>query len=100
MQSNLFIEAFQELGRTIYQDTGELRCPPDKAKQLLRIFLLASAKAARQMLSDLPLAPALLFMEKKAVFLEQMIGLLPLEILSEETREKRRDVQIKLKDYW
>jgi len=36
LRSTLFIEAFQELGRVIYQDTGELRCPPDKATQLLR----------------------------------------------------------------
>jgi len=97
---SLFIEAFQELGRAIYQDTGELRCPPDKAKHLLRISLLASAEAARQMLSDLSSASALLFMERKAVYLDRMIGLLPLEILSEETGERCRDVQKKLKDYW
>ncbi len=97
---SLFIEAFQELGRIIYQDTGGLRCPQDKAERLLRISLLAFAEATRQMLADLPLASALQFMERKAVYLDRMIGLLPLEILSEETRENRRDVQKKLKDYW
>jgi len=97
---SLFIEAFQELGRTIYQDIGELRCPKDKAKRLLRISLLALAEAARQMLADLPSASALKFMERKAVYLDRMIGLLPLEILSEETGERCREVQKKLKDYW
>ncbi|MCX6668636.1 MAG: hypothetical protein NTV25_02355 [Methanothrix sp.] len=97
---SLFIEAFQELGRTIYQDTGELRRSPTEAKGLLCISLLASAEAARQMLSDLSSASALLFMERKAVYLDRMIGLLPLEILSEKTGERCRDVQKKLKDYW
>ena len=97
---SLFIEAFQELGRVIYQDSGELRRSPTEAKGLLCISLLASAEAARQMLSDLSLASALLFMERKAVYLDRMIGLLPLEILSEETGERCRDVQKKLKDYW
>ena len=97
---SLFIEAFHELGRTIYQDTGEMRCPPGKAKRLLRISLFASAEAARQMRSDLSSASALQFMERKAVYLDRMIGLLPLAILSEETGERCRDVQKKLKDYW
>ncbi|VVB69281.1 Uncharacterised protein [uncultured archaeon] len=97
---NLFIEAFQELGRTIYQDTGELHCPQDKAERLLRISLLASAETAKRMLADLLLASALQFMERKAAYLDRMIGLLPLEILSEETGERRRKVQRILKDYW
>jgi len=97
---SLFIEAFQELGRVIYQDTGELRCPPVKAKRLLRISLLASAEAARQLLADLPPASALQLMERKAAYLDRMIALVPFALLSEETRDKGQDVQKKLKNYW
>ena len=95
-----FIEAFQELGSVIYQDSDELRRPPTEAKGLLRISLLASAEAAKQMRSDLSSASALQFMERKVVYLDRMIGLLPLAILSEETGERCRDVQKKLNDYW
>ncbi len=97
---SLFIETFQELGRVIYQDTSELRCPPDKAKRLLRASLLASEEAARQLLADLPSTSAHQFMERKAAYLDQMIALVPFAFLSEEIRDKGRDAQKKLENYW
>ena len=46
---SLFIEAFQELGRVIYQDTGELGCPAQQARQKLYSCIKASARRALQM---------------------------------------------------
>jgi hypothetical protein len=97
---SLFIEAFQELGRVVYQDTGELRCPPVKAKRLLQISFLASAEAARQLLADLPYASALQLMERKTAYLDRMVGLVPFALLSEEARDKGQEVQKKLENYW
>ncbi len=97
---SLFIESFQELGRVIYQDTGELGCPPAKAKRLLRIYLSASAEATVQLLADLPSTSALQFMKRKAAYLDQMIRFVPFALLSEEIRDTGRDVQKKLENYW
>jgi hypothetical protein len=97
---SLFIEAFQELGRAIYQDTGDLRCPPGKAKQLLRASLLASAEASKQLLADLPSASTLGFMERKAAYLDRMIALVPFALLSEDARDKGQEVQKLLENYW
>jgi hypothetical protein len=97
---SLFIEAFQELGRAIYQDTGDLRCPPGKAKQLLRVSLMASAEASKQLLADLPSASTLGFMERKAAYLDRMIALVPFALLSEDARDKGQEVQKLLENYW
>ncbi len=97
---SLFIEAFQELGRVIYQDTSEPRCPPGKAKQLLRVSLLASAEAARQLLTDLPSASTLQLMERKAAYLDRMIALIPFALLSADARDKGQEVKKMLENYW
>ena len=97
---SLFIEAFQELGRVIYLDTGELRCSSGKAKRLLRVSLLASAEAARQLLADLPSASTLQLMERKAAYLDRMVDLVPFALLSEDARDKGQEVQKKLENYW
>lgn len=97
---SLFIEAFQELGRAIYQDTGQLNCPPDDARQRLNASLLGSIDLARKIMEELPSASALKLMERKAWYLDQMIRLLPLQLLDQEVEEKRRLVQKTLSDYW
>jgi hypothetical protein len=97
---SLFIEAFQELGRAIYQDRGRLSCPADDARQRLNASLRDSSDLARQMMEDLPNTSALELMERKAWYLDQMIRLLPLQLLDQEVEEKRRLVQKALLNYW
>jgi hypothetical protein len=97
---SLFIEAFQELGRAIYQDTGQLGCPADDARRRLNDSIQGSSDLARQMMEDLSSATALALMERKAWYLDQMIRLLPLELLDREAEEKRRLVHETLSNYW
>jgi len=97
---SLFIEAFQELGRAIYQDTGQLNCHPDDAKRRLNASLRDSSDLARKMMKDLPTTSALLLMDRKACYLDQMIRLLPLELLDQEVTERCRQVQKALSNYW
>jgi hypothetical protein len=97
---SLFIEAFQELGKVIYQDTGQLICPPDDARQRLKASLRDSSDLARQMMGDLPSTSALLLMERKAWYLDQMIRLLPLELLDQEVTERYHQVLKALSNYW
>jgi hypothetical protein len=97
---SLFIEAFQELGRVIYQDTGVLSCSSQDARKLLNSSIKTSCKLALRMQEYLPSTSALQLMELKAEYLDAMIKLLPDEILSEEVVRKRRLVEKMLLDYW
>lgn len=97
---SLFIEAFQELGRAIYQDMGELGSHADDARQLLNICMQTSRDMTMQLQEDLPSASARRLMELKAAFLDEMIGLLPVLLLSEEVRERCLLVRRTLLDYW
>lgn len=97
---SLFIEAFQELGRAIYQDTGENLSMPKAAKMVIDAWLENSAKIAREMTKDLVNASCLQLMEYKACYLNEMICTIPLVFFSEEVREKCNRVGIALNDYW
>ncbi|OPX74686.1 MAG: hypothetical protein A4E44_01842 [Methanosaeta sp. PtaB.Bin018] len=97
---SLFIEAFQELGRAIYQDTGGLNCPPSEARKLLRSSICDSIDAASSMLEDLPSDCALKLMERKAAYIDLMLAHLPLILLSEDVRESCRCVREALENYW
>ncbi len=87
---SLFIEAFQELGRAIYQDTGKLNCPPDEAGRQLCVSIQVSRDLAMQMIENLPSGSALELMERKAWYLDQMIRILPMALMDREVEEKRR----------
>ncbi len=95
-----FIEAFLELGRTIYQDTSEISFDPAGARKLLHESINESAKAARQMLDELPDATALRLMELKVRYLKRMIGIIPIILLSGEVEEWRIVVIVTLENYW
>ena len=97
---SLFIEAFQELGRAIYQDTGRLNCHPDDARLQLNASIQASRDLALKMMEDRPFTSALGLMKRKAMYLDQMIQVLPLELLTREALERRRLVQETLLNYW
>jgi hypothetical protein len=97
---SLFIEAFQELGRAIYQDTGENLSMPKEARVMMHAWLENSAKITRGMKEDLVNASCLQLMECKALYLDEMICTIPLVFFSEEVWEKCRSVRTALNDYW
>jgi hypothetical protein len=95
-----FIEAFQELGRAIYQDTGENLSMPKEAKVMMYAWLENSEKIAREMKEDLVDASCQQLMECKACYLYRMVYAIPLVFFSEEVHEKCLSVRIALNDYW
>jgi hypothetical protein len=97
---SLFIEAFLELGRAIYQDTDGRFVHPDIAKELLGQRLDRAKKTAWEMQEELACLSALQLMELKASYLKNMICLLPVEIFSYEVKIKSREVVDYLKNYW
>lgn len=97
---SLFIEAFQELGRAIYQDTGELGCSPHDARMYLNLFIKVSRDVAMRLQEDLPSAGAQRLMEMKAAYLDTMIWLIPGLLLSEEVRKRCLLVRRTLLNYW
>ena len=97
---SIFIEAFQELGRAIYQDAGELKCHPDDARAKLSSSIQASQDLTIRMIEDLPSNSAIALMERKAWYLDQMIRLLPVALMDQEVEERRRLVQKALLNYW
>ncbi len=97
---SLFIEAFSELGRAIYQDTGGLCCHPDEARQILDRCISSSCSQAGEMMEDIATLSARELMERKARYLEQMIGILPVGLFGPEVTERWRQVKRALLDYW
>jgi hypothetical protein len=97
---SLFIEAFQELGRAIYQDTEGLKVEPYEARNALLQSICASTRRTEQMLEDISSASALDLMELKASYLDEMIGLIPWKLLSFEVEERAKGARERLKDYW
>jgi hypothetical protein len=97
---SLFIEAFQELGRSIYQDTGKLNCHPDDARRRIKASIQVSRDLDMQMIKNLPSDSAQELMERKAWYLDQMIRVLPMALLDQEVEERRLLVQKALLNYW
>jgi hypothetical protein len=97
---SLFIEAFQELGRVVYQDTGEMKWNSNDAKMRLKNCIQSSCDLARQLQEDLPKATALQLMQQKKEYLDGMLCHLPVDLLSEEVKEQCCLVQKALEDYW
>jgi hypothetical protein len=97
---SLFIEAFQELGRSIYQDTDGRSIDPSHAKELLQQSIKISIKTAQKMQEELYCVSALQLMELKATYLSDMIGHLSVELFSYEVEMKSKAVVDYLKNYW
>lgn len=99
-----FIEAFQEFGRVIYQDTSpdtiRRSLDSDDAREVLRESIDASARVARRMLSELPDASTFRLMELKARYLDEMICLIPISLLSDDAYKKQNNVRECLISYW
>lgn len=97
---SLFIEAFHTLGKAIYQDTGKLKCHPDDARKELSSSIQVSRDLAIRMIEFLPSTSALVLMERKAWYLDQMIRVLPVALVDQEVEERRLLVQKALLNYW
>jgi hypothetical protein len=97
---SLFIEAFVELGRAIYQDTGELSCPADEARQQLYSLIQASTNASREMEQALASADTQDLMELKARHIRAMVEHIPVQLLSDDVAVRAREVKRTLSDYW
>jgi hypothetical protein len=113
-----FIEAFQELGRVVYQDitakdaakeiepneenesSNESSCHPMNSKEPLFEFIVATTESARRMHEDLPTLSTMKLMEKKAAYLDHMISLIPRGLFSADVCERCRIVREALEDYW
>jgi hypothetical protein len=94
------IEAFQELGKAIYQSTGDLCCTPNVAKSVLEKSIHDSAESSRKMLVSLEKATALNLMELKAEYFHRTICLIPQNIFPEEISKRCILVREMLKNYW
>jgi 2-oxo-4-hydroxy-4-carboxy--5-ureidoimidazoline (OHCU) decarboxylase len=97
---SLFIEAFHELGRAIYQDMSFGRSDPSAAGRILLKSIDSSEHAAQGLLSELQEASTFRLMELKASYMDRMIGCLPLALLSEDIGEMCAGVRECLKNYW
>jgi len=97
---SLFVEAFQELGRSVYQDTDGRSIDPGHARELLQQSIKISIKTAQKMQEELSCVSALQLMELKATYLSDMIGHLSVELFSYEVEMKSKAVVDYLKNYW
>ncbi len=105
---SLFIEAFSELGKVIYQDVQDFQFEPVNSQTIIKSWLDDSTKAARKMLECIGSASiisastisAYTFMERKAQYLDEMLSLIPMSLFSEEVAEKCRIARENLLDYW
>ena len=94
------IEAFQELGKAIYQSTGDLCCPSYVAKSVLEKSIQDSTEVSRSMLISLERATAFNLMELKTEYFRRTICLIPQNIFPEEISKRCILVKETLKDYW
>lgn len=99
---SLFIEAFQELGRLIYQDTtaNQSACLPIETKGLLFSLLQSSQELARDMQKDLPSLSTPQLMRQKQIYIDRMILQLPFCLFSEDVQKQRVILQHLLGRYW
>jgi len=97
---SVFIEAFQELGRVIYQDTGELGCSAEQARQKLYSCIKASARRALQMEQAIDSANTCDLMQLKADYIRVMVELIPAPLLSQEVALRLQTVKKALGNYW
>ena len=96
----LFIEAFQELGRAIYQDTGRMCFSADEARHILPSCIQSSIEAVLQMEQALASASTLDLMQLKAKHMGKMLDLIPVQLLSQEVAIRRQKVKSALRNYW
>ena len=97
---SIFIEAFQELGWAIYRD---IECRPadhPQAEQIVRRTISATKEQALRMAEEMQGCETMQLMMLKAMYLEGMVKLLPLSLLSAEVEVRALRVKDALKRYW
>lgn len=99
---SLFIESFQELGRSIYQDTASVRSnsPQMQTKEILFAVLQASQELTGRLQGELTSLSTLQLMRRKQVYIDSMILLLPLSLFSEDVQRNYSILQDCLHGYW
>jgi hypothetical protein len=99
---SLFIEAFQELGRLIYQDmtVSQSACLPVETKRLQFTLLQTSQELTRDMQDNIPSLSTLQLMRQKQIYIDGMILQLPLCLFSEDVQKQRNILQHLLERYW
>jgi hypothetical protein len=99
---SLFIEAFQDLGRVIYQETTANKSASYhvKTKELLFCLLQASQELAREMMEGLASLSTLQLMRQKQIYIDRMILQLPFCLFSKDVKKQCRILQHHLERYW
>ena len=101
---SIFIEAFQELGKMIFQESipGSIFCRQNSVdiKRDLHFQIMGSLNLAREMSKSLLSLPAMQLMEAKKSYIRQMIEYMPIGILSDDVRRQHLIVQDSLERYW
>jgi hypothetical protein len=100
---SLFIEAFQELGKLIYQDVTAIKeddCLPGDVKGQFFASLQASIQLTGQMQGKLSSLSTLQLMQQKQIYIGQMIEILRLSIFSDDVIKQFQLLQDRLKGYW
>ncbi len=91
---------YQDISQDTGQDTSKRSFDPADTREILLESIDASVRAARGMLFELPDASTFRLMELKARYLNEMICLIPISMLSDEAGEMRNEVIECLKNYW
>lgn len=99
---SLFIESFQELGQSVYQDISVSRLdgPHMQTKEILSAVLQASQELTRRWQKELPSLSTLQLMRRKQAYINSMVLLLPLSLFSEDVRRNSSVLQDRLRGYW
>jgi len=97
---SIFIEAFQELGWAIYRDIEGRPVNHSQAEQIMRRTISATKEQALRMAEEMQGCETMQLMMLKAMYLEGMVKLLPLSLLSAEVEVRALRVKDALKRYW
>ena len=97
---SIFIEAFQELGWAIYQDIEGRPVDHPQAAQIMRRTISATQEQALRMEEEMQGCGTMQLMMLKAQYLEEMVKLLPLSLLSAEVGMRALRVKDALQRYW
>lgn len=99
---SLFIESFQELGGSIYQDqdAGRLIGSCTQTKETLSAVLQASREMTVGFQEDLPSLSTLQLMRRKQMHISGMVLLLPASLFSEDVQRNISILLDRLRGYW
>ena len=99
---SLFIESFQVLGRSIYQnpDAGRLHIASTQTKVILSAVLRSSLDLTVRFQKDIPSLSAMQLMGRKQAYISGMVRMLPVSLFSEDVQRDFSILQDRLREYW